>query len=119
MATETCAEEVCEKAADLQSQLAAGIGSETGSNLAELNRAFHFTIYEAASPIISTVIRPLWLFLPTNASLWADVPTARRFSRHHEAILSAMVARDPDLAESLMAEHINAARDGRLADACS
>jgi DNA-binding GntR family transcriptional regulator len=76
---------------------------------AELNREFHFTVYEyARSPLLLTLMRLLW------ASLRGGPRAARTHAesaRQHDAILNALRVGDADGASAHTYQHImNAAR---------
>lgn len=71
---------------------------------AAANRAFHFKVYEiAGSPLLLSVMRLIWHSLlngpmstrPHNES-W----------KQHEQLIDALEARDGDLADGIMREHI-------------
>jgi DNA-binding GntR family transcriptional regulator len=75
---------------------------------AELNREFHFTVYEYAhSPLLLSLMRLLW------ASLHGGPKVARSHAesaRQHEEILAALRAGDCDAAAQRTREHIMGAR---------
>lgn len=96
-----------ERLRELQRQHAA---SRDDATAAELNRHFHFAIYEAArTPMVLAVLRLLWQAFP-------DGPLSARphaqSARQHAAIVEALRAGDPDLAERLTREHILGAQPG-------
>lgn len=79
--------------------------------LTELNNTFHRTVLEAAdngrlTSVISAVIQ-LPLVWRTFSHYTPDA--LRRSLGHHHELVSALAARDPDWAESVMRSHIRAA----------
>jgi DNA-binding GntR family transcriptional regulator len=77
---------------------------EDNPRYAELNREFHFTLYEySRSPLLMSLMRLLW------ASL-RDGPRVRRThaesARQHDAILAAVRAGDAGAASTLTHQHI-------------
>jgi DNA-binding GntR family transcriptional regulator len=72
----------------------------------DLNRQFHFRIYEAAgSPLLLSVTRILWLSIPRGAPSLAQRPHRESVSQHAE-ILKALRSRDGKRAAELTAQHI-------------
>ena len=75
---------------------------------AELNREFHFTIYEyASSPLLLSLMRLLW------ASLHGGPKVSRsraESARQHEQILAALRAGDAGAAAAATRDHILGAR---------
>jgi DNA-binding GntR family transcriptional regulator len=75
---------------------------------AELNREFHFTVYEYAhSPLLLSLMRLLW------ASLHGGPKVARTHAesaRQHDEILAALRAGDSDASAQRTREHIMGAR---------
>ena len=71
---------------------------------ADLNREFHFTVYEyAGSPLLLSLMRLLW------ASLHGGPKVARSHAesaRQHDAILAALRAADPAAAYAGTYQHI-------------
>jgi DNA-binding GntR family transcriptional regulator len=71
---------------------------------AELNREFHFTVYEyARSPLLLLLMRLLW------ASLHGGPRVSRTHAesaRQHDEILAALADGDPDLASARTYHHI-------------
>jgi DNA-binding GntR family transcriptional regulator len=74
----------------------------------DLNREFHFTIYEhARSPLLLSLMRLLW------AALHGGPRVARSHAesaRQHDEILAALCAGDSDAAATRTREHIMGAR---------
>jgi DNA-binding GntR family transcriptional regulator len=81
--------------------------ADDDAQYAELNREFHFTVYEyARSPLLLTLMRLLW------ASLQGGPRVARTHAesaRQHDAILAALKAGDADGASAQTYEHIMSA----------
>jgi DNA-binding GntR family transcriptional regulator len=78
--------------------------AEDDPHYAELNREFHFTLYQySRSPLLMSLMRLLW------ASLHGG-PRVRRThaesARQHDAILDALRAGDADAASALTYQHI-------------
>lgn len=70
----------------------------------ELNRQFHFAIYEAAaSPMLLSMMRLLWQSMPDGPKVVR--PHAESAAQHQELIV-ALVARDADRAAGITAAHI-------------
>jgi DNA-binding GntR family transcriptional regulator len=79
----------------------------SASRLAELNREFHFAVFDAASELVSSTINGLWNLIPVTMhnSLWHDRANAGAFVEAHEAILQAISDHNAPLAAKLMADH--------------
>ncbi len=70
----------------------------------DINRRFHFQIYEAAgSPILLALLRLLWRSLPDGPQLIRPLAESVRM---HGEIVAAIRRRDQDAAERLTREHI-------------
>lgn len=70
----------------------------------DINRRFHFQIYEAAgSPILLALLRLLWRSFPDGPQLIRPLAESVRM---HGEIVAAMRRRDGDAAERLTREHI-------------
>lgn len=84
--------------------------------IAQLNRAFHDAIYEAAhNKFLLTILDGMHdtlMLLPSTTF----VVSGRQEDAvaEHQAILEAIEARDPDLADQRARDHIGRARDTRL-----
>jgi DNA-binding GntR family transcriptional regulator len=80
-----------------------GLG-DADPRYADLNRQFHFTVYEyARSPLLLSLMRLLW------ASLHGGPKVARTHAesaRQHEAIIAALAAGDPAAAAAGTYQHI-------------
>ncbi|RLV57617.1 GntR family transcriptional regulator [Aeromicrobium phragmitis] len=71
---------------------------------AELNRQFHFTIYEFAdSPVLMSMMRLLWQAMPTGPKVKR---TQAKSVRQHARLIDALAARDGDKAAALTIKHI-------------
>jgi DNA-binding GntR family transcriptional regulator len=74
---------------------------------ADLNREFHFTVYEhAGSPLLLTLMRLLWASLQGGPRVSR---THAESARQHDAILAALKAGDPDEASARTYQHIMSA----------
>ena len=70
----------------------------------ELNRAFHFAIYEAAgSPMLLSMMRLLWHAMPQGPRVTR--PHAESATQHQE-LIEALAAHDPERAASITQQHI-------------
>jgi DNA-binding GntR family transcriptional regulator len=91
--TEQEVETVCEKQRFLQKSLAAADRTE----LANTNRAFHFSIYQAAEmPVLLQTIENFWLRNgPLQNLLYANTRILQRKSLdYHQTIIKALIDRD-------------------------
>jgi DNA-binding GntR family transcriptional regulator len=71
---------------------------------AELNREFHFTVYEYAhSPLLLSLMRLLWASLHGGPRVWR---THAESARQHDEILSALASADADAASARTYQHI-------------
>jgi DNA-binding GntR family transcriptional regulator len=78
--------------------------SEGDPRIRELNRDFHFGIYEAAeSPMLVTLLRFLWRSFPMGPQFWRPHEEARR---EHALIVAALSEGDPVRTASLLNEHV-------------
>lgn len=76
----------------------------TELEIGDLNKRFHFVIYEAArSPMLLSLLRLLWQSFPRGPQ---TLRPAKESSAQHATILTALEAGDPDQAEDLLREHI-------------
>jgi DNA-binding GntR family transcriptional regulator len=87
---------------DLYQQVAAcGPG---GERLAELNRRFHFRIYECArSPMLLLLMRLLWRSFPAGPQ--SGRPHAESV-RQHAQLIAALKRRDEDQVAAVIREHV-------------
>ena len=71
---------------------------------AELNREFHFTLYQySRSPLLMSLMRLLWASLRGGPRV---LRTHAESARQHDAILDALRAGDADAASALTHQHI-------------
>ena len=80
-------------------------GCEEGDpRIRELNRNFHFCIYEGSgSPMLVTLLRFLWRSFPMGPQFWRPLEESRR---EHALIVIALEARDAGSVASLMHQHV-------------
>jgi DNA-binding GntR family transcriptional regulator len=76
------------------------------TDLARLNRDFHFAIYASGSRVFAEQIRSIWVLSPPAEAIWSDDAAADASTTDHEAIIHAIEAGEADAARSLMAAHI-------------
>jgi DNA-binding GntR family transcriptional regulator len=78
--------------------------AESDPRIRELNRNFHFCIYESAgSPMLVTLLRFLWRSFPMGPQFWRSHEDARR---EHALIVAALSEGDVERTASLMHEHV-------------
>jgi DNA-binding GntR family transcriptional regulator len=81
--------------------------ADDDARYADLNRAFHFTIYEyAGSPLLLTLMRLLWASLQGGPRVSR---THAESARQHDAILAALKAGDAAEASAQTHQHIMSA----------
>jgi DNA-binding GntR family transcriptional regulator len=77
---------------------------EGDPQIRELNRKFHFCIYEGSgSPMLVTLLRFLWRSFPMGPQFWRPLEESRR---EHALIVAALEARDAETVASLMHQHV-------------
>jgi DNA-binding GntR family transcriptional regulator len=82
--------------------------AEDDSSYTDLNREFHFTVYEYAhSPLLLSLMRLMWASLPGGPKV---ARTHAESARQHDEILAALRAGDSDAAAQRTREHIMGAR---------
>ena len=113
LATERVGQEVLSQLRELNEQLRSGIATDDGRRLANLNREFHFCIYEAGSQLIAGQVRSLWNFIPPEVTMWSQPESAAVFTDQHDRILRALEAGDSARAERLMVDHVLTAASRR------
>ena len=70
----------------------------------ELNRQFHFRVYECArSPLLLSLMRVLWSSFAYGPQLWRP---HERSVEEHRLLTDALSARDPDRAAEITHEHV-------------
>ena len=80
------------------------MGADGAGRAGELNRRFHFRIYEAArSPMLLSQLQLLWRSLGPGPHVFRDHAES---ARQHTAIREAIEARDEDAAEALTRRHV-------------
>ncbi len=78
-----------------------------GAKLFRLNREFHFAIYSAGSKLIASHVDGIWRYFPEQLTVWSDPEIARHLFGQHAEILEAIEARDPELAQQRMMDHVH------------
>ncbi len=77
---------------------------EGDPRIRELNRKFHFCIYEGSgSPMLVTLLRFLWRSFPMGPQFWRPHEESRR---EHDLIVTALEAKDAESVASLMHRHV-------------
>ncbi|WP_235999559.1 GntR family transcriptional regulator [Qaidamihabitans albus] len=77
---------------------------EGDERYAELNREFHFTIYEsAASPMLLSMMRLLWQAMPAGPLV---TRSHRESVRQHDELVDALAAGDTEQAAAITEKHI-------------
>jgi DNA-binding GntR family transcriptional regulator len=78
--------------------------SEGDPRIRDLNRRFHFCIYESAdSPMLLTLLRFLWRSFPMGPQFWRPHGDA---VAEHERIVDALERRDADLVRAVLHDHV-------------
>jgi DNA-binding GntR family transcriptional regulator len=102
LALEKMTEEDLARVGELEQAFAAC--PEGNPSAAELNRAFHFGIYECArSPLLLALMRLLWATFTHRRQLWR--PHAESV-REHRALVTALAAQDTARAEAITRDHV-------------
>ncbi|MEV4643362.1 GntR family transcriptional regulator [Saccharopolyspora sp. NPDC049357] len=86
------------------------------AELSRLNKQFHFTIYEQASPLVLQYVETLWVRFTPPATIWGSKDAAEALQRDHDAILKALREGDAASAARLAAEHVEHAAAIRAAN---
>jgi DNA-binding GntR family transcriptional regulator len=90
----------------LHTVLKAAVSSGRGKRIAEVNVAWHWTLYESAnSTYLNDFIRRLWEGFPWR-TMWALPGRAEQSLQEHEAMMMAIRVRDGIQAAARMREHI-------------
>lgn len=94
-----------EQIAELQRLNDAIVGLQGGDEgYGELNRQFHFAIYEAAgSPMLLSMMRLLWHAMPQGPKVTR--PHSESATQHQE-LIEALAAHDPERAAAITQQHI-------------
>lgn len=105
LAAEAVTEEQLAHLQDLNDQMVAvGESAEYG----DLNRQFHFAIYEAAaSPMLLSMMRMLWQAMPDGPKV---VRPHAESAKQHQQLIEALADRDADRAAEITAQHILSAK---------
>jgi DNA-binding GntR family transcriptional regulator len=78
--------------------------SESERAATDLNREFHFRIYECArSPLLLSLMRLLWVSFPHRRQLWRPHPES---VQEHRRLVDALAARDTERAQTIIREHV-------------
>ncbi|MEA2213429.1 MAG: hypothetical protein QOF83_3377 [Solirubrobacteraceae bacterium] len=102
LALEKMTEEDLARVSELEQAFAACREGDPAA--AELNRAFHFGIYECAhSPLLLSLMRLLWATFTHRRQLWR--PHAESVCEHR-ALVKALAARDTARAEAITRDHV-------------
>ena len=99
----------------LHEQIARGVQTADGRQLALWNRELHFAIYHLGSGLIAAQVRSLWTFIPPEVTMWSDPEIAVEFVTQHANILGALTRGETDRAAALMSEHVLTAAQRRVA----
>ncbi|MRJ75539.1 FCD domain-containing protein [Aeromicrobium sp. SMF47] len=97
--------------------LAATDSAASSAELSRLNKALHFAIYQATSPVMIECIEMLWSRFTPSVTLWSVSGFTTELRHDHEAILSAIEDGDAERASRAMHEHIMHACDLRATHA--
>lgn len=101
LAAEAVTEDQLAQLQDLNDQMVAAGGSD---DYAELNRRFHFAIYEAAgSPMLLSMMRLLWQAMPDGPQV---VRTRAESAAQHQELIDALSEKDAERAAEVTARHI-------------
>lgn len=105
LAAKAVTEEQLAHLRDLNDRMVATNGSD---KYGELNRQFHFAIYEAAaSPMLLSMMRLLWHAMPDGPKVARS--HAESAAQHHE-LIDALADRDADRAARITMRHILSAK---------
>ncbi len=115
IASENISQEQLESIAEYTCRMAESVEQGDFEEYARENMELHMTLYEAAElPRLARIIEGLWIGRPPLTPL--QVPAqAERSVREHEALLTALTARDAKRVGKLVETHIVNARDALLA----
>ncbi len=93
-----------EKHAAIQDALASQ--SASPAELSQMNREFHFAIYELSSPLVLQHIELLWSRFTPGTTIWRSPEDAAKLQKEHDQILEAIEQNDAKAAGTLTAAHI-------------
>lgn len=94
-----------EKHALLQAALAQP--DVTPMELSQMNREFHFAIYDLSSPLIFQHVELLWSRFTPGTTVWRKPQDAAELQQEHDQILDAIERGDAKAAGELTAAHID------------
>ncbi len=104
LAADAITEEQLEDLRRLNDEMTALADGGDPGHYGELNRRFHFAIYEsAASPMLLSMMRLLWQAMPAGPRV--SRPHAES-ARQHQELIEALAAGDGDRAADITREHI-------------
>lgn len=86
--------------------LAASASASSPAELSRLNKALHFAIYQATSPVMIECIEMLWSRFTPSVTLWSVGGFTTELRHDHEAILTALESGDAEAASRAMHAHI-------------
>lgn len=89
-----------------QELLSATESQASAADLSRLNKALHFAIYQATSPVMIECIEMLWARFKPSVTLWSVHNFTAELRHDHEEILAAIDAGDAERASRAMREHI-------------
>ncbi|HEU5035578.1 MAG TPA: GntR family transcriptional regulator [Nocardioides sp.] len=87
-------------------ELAATHGRGAPVELSRMNKAFHFSIYESGSTVVTNYLTQIWTALPASKTIWQDEDWAQVLLAEHRQILAAIEAGDAVEAGRRMAAHV-------------
>lgn len=104
LGTELAAEKATEQDIKDLEEINAEFGAASGETAVDLNRQFHFRIYEiAASPVLAAQLRLLWQMLDGGPRVNRSL---RESEGQHREIIDAIGAHDANRAGELVRRHI-------------
>jgi DNA-binding GntR family transcriptional regulator len=106
VAMERMTPEVRQRIADANAALLGAESDASPAELSRLNKALHFAIYEATSPVMIECIEMLWSRFTPNVTLWSVDDFSVALRHDHAAIIEAIEAGDAQAASRAMHEHI-------------
>lgn len=106
IATDRLTAEDLERLQDINATLRTHRHDWSPETLTAMNREFHFGIYAASSPVITSHIQHILSSTPPFGGIWGDHDEADRLVREHDEIWRALKEGDGTSARALMEEHI-------------
>jgi DNA-binding GntR family transcriptional regulator len=110
LAAERAGEELVARLTELVERLESADPATDQATMYDLNRAFHFEIFGAASSVVAQQVTSIWESFPPAVTVWGFKEIAEPLHRDHRDIIAALAAGDPDLARRRMTEHVLHAR---------